>query len=304
MTDSTDNNSDSSGPNHLVMPKTNADLADHPTIYASNLLKGKIVLISGGGSGIGRATAWLAARLGARVVILGRKEEKLIKVVESINSRSGLEADYRVLDIRKFDAVQRSFLEITDTIGSIDLLVNSAGGQFPQPALDFSEKGWRTVIDTNLNGTWNMMHVAAQLWRANDVPGSIVNIVVVNQGLYGVAHTSAARAGVIAFSEKASVEWAPYKIRVNCIGPGAIETEGWEVYPESARSRYPASNPSMRPGSPWEVAEAAIFLGGPGGKFINGATLIIDGGGQHWGEVWTTGKPDYYREASRKWDED
>src|SRR5690606_11373601 len=120
------------------------------------------------------------------------------------------------------------------------------GGQFPQAAIDYSEKGWQTVINTNLHGTWHMMHCAAQAWREQGRGGSIVNVVVVNQGLYGVAHTSAARAGVMAFSAKAAVEWAPLGIRVNCVAPGAIETEGWAVYSEQARSRYPRTNPLMR----------------------------------------------------------
>ena len=135
-------------------------------------------------------------------------------------------------------------------VGNIDLLVNSAGGQFPQPAIDFSEKGWNTIINTNLTGTWRMMQAAGRRWRDHDRPGSIVNIVVVTrQGLHGVAHTIAARAGVVALSEALAVEWAPLKIRVNCIAPGAIETPGWRVYQPEQRSTYARSNPMMRAGN-------------------------------------------------------
>ncbi|MGR8920680.1 MAG: SDR family oxidoreductase [Gammaproteobacteria bacterium] len=285
------------------VPRSNADLAEHPTVFREGLLDGQVVLVSGGGSGIGRATAWLAARLGAHVIISGRKEDKLAGVVEAINARDGLAASYRVLDIREREAVDAAFAAIGAEFGGVDLLVNSAGGQFPQAAIDYSEKGWQTVINTNLNGSWHMMHAAANAWREGGRGGSIVNIVVVTQGLYGVAHTSAARAGVIAFSEKAAVEWAPLGIRVNCIAPGSIETEGWAVYPEAARARYPRTNPTMRAGSPWEIAEAVIFVGGPAGGFINGETLVVDGGGQHWGEIWTTGKPGYYAAATRLWDD-
>ncbi len=286
------------------IPKSTTDLARQPTVFAPGLLDGRVVFVSGGGSGIGRATAWLAARLGARVVIGGRKVDKLAGVVDSINAQfDAPRASAQVVDIREREAVDDAFAAITADVGAIDLLVNSAGGQFPQPAIDYSEKGWQTVINTNLNGTWHMMQAAALAWREQGRGGSIVNVVVVNPGLFGVAHTSAARAGVIAFSEKAAVEWAPLGIRVNCVGPGAIETEGWAVYSEQARSRYPRTNPVMRAGSPWEIAEAIVFLGGPGGRFINGETLVVDGGGQHWGEIWTTGKPEYYAEATRLWDD-
>ena len=177
------------------------------------------------------------------------------------------------------------------------------GGQFPQPAIDFDKKGWEAVIDTNLNGSWNLMSTAAQSWKRKKKSGNIVNVVVVNQGLFGVAHTSAARAGIIAFSEKAAVEWASLGIRVNCIAPGAIKTKGWEVYSEKVSNCYSKTNPLMRPGTPQEIAEAIAFLSSPAGAFINGETLIVDGGGRHWGEIWTTGKPDYYLEASKIWED-
>lgn len=286
----------------VAIPRGNEDLATWPTVFADGVLAGQTVLVSGAGSGMGRATAWLAARLGARVILAGRTEAKLAAVAEAINAR-GLEAHTQVVDIRQRESVDAAFAAIGARFGAVDLLVNSAGGQFPQASIDYSEKGWQAVVNTNLNGTWHMMHVAAQAWREAGKGGAIVNIVVVNQGLYGVAHTSAARAGVIAFSNKAAVEWAPFGIRVNCIAPGAIETEGWAVYSETTRARYPRTNPMMRAGSPWEIAEACVFLGGPGGRFINGVTLEVDGGGQHWGEIWTTGKPAYYAAATRLWDD-
>ena len=288
--------------NPITFPSTNEELMIHETVFAPGLLDRKVVFVSGGGSGIGRATAWLAARLGANVVVGGRTEEKLLKVRDSINSQDGLSAYHQTLDVRNREQVEAAFDEVYRVHGGIDILVNSAGGQFPQPSIDYTEKGWHSVINTNLHGTWNMMDVAAKRWKKAGEPGSIVNIVVVGQGLHGVAHTAAARAGVVTFSEKASVEWAPLNIRVNCIAPGAIQTEGWAVYSESARSLYPRTNPLMRAGSPWEIAEAVVFIAGPGGKFINGETLVVDGGGQHWGEIWTTDKPDHYVEASRLWD--
>ena len=235
--------------------------SEQATVYRDGLMSGKRILVSGGGSGIGRATACLLARLGGEVVISGRKQDKLDSVVEVIRSH-GYKAQGIACDIREQQAVEELFAQISRDAGPLDYLINSAGGQFPQPALEFSEKGWATVINTNLNGTWRMMQTAAKHWQAADHPGGIVNIVVVPQGLHGVAHTCAARAGVMAASQAVAVEWAPLKIRVNCIGPGAIETEGWAVYDEHTRAKYPKTNPTMRAGTPWEIAEYRIFLTG------------------------------------------
>lgn len=286
----------------INIPSTNAELATQPTIFAPGCLKDQVVVVSGGGSGMGRATAWLAGRLGATVVVCGRTEDKLVAVVEAMREQD-LDVDFEPLDIRERARVQHSIQTIFDRFGRVDLLVNSAGGQFPQPAIDFSEKGWNSVINTNLNGTWHMLQAVAQQWRQRQQGGSIVNIVVVVPNLHGVAHTVAARAGVIALSQRLAVEWAPLGIRINCIAPGAIQTEGWAVYSEANRAKYPRTNPLMRAGSPWEIAEACIFLGGPAGRFINGEVLTVDGGGQHWGEIWTTGKPEYFAAATRLWDE-
>ncbi|KWV58380.1 short-chain dehydrogenase [Bradyrhizobium macuxiense] len=273
------------------------ELAIHPTVFATNAQAGQVVIVSGGAGGIGRAIAWLFARLGADVVVVGRDGNKLDALVDNLGRR-GLKASAHVADIKDPDAVNAMFDAIWATHGRVDILVNSAGGQFPQAAIDFSVKGWNAVINTNLNGTWYMMQSAARRWRDRKHPGSIVNIVVVTtHGLYGIAHTIAARSGVIGLSRALAVEWAPLNVRINCIAPGAIETEGWNVYSEQARAAYPRSNPMMRPGSPWDIAEASVYLAGPSGKFITGEILTVDGGGQHWGETWTTGKPDYFRDG-------
>jgi citronellol/citronellal dehydrogenase len=273
---------------------TDAELAVHPTVFATDALKGQVVVVSGGAGGIGRAIAWLFARLGAHVVVTGRDQGKLDALVADLAARS-LKASAHTADIREPDAVNALFDTVWSAHGRLDSLVNSAGGQFPQAAIDFSTKGWNAVIDTNLNGTWYMMQAAAQRWRDREHPGSIVNIVVVTtHGLYGIAHSIAARAGVIGLSRAVAVEWAALNIRVNCVAPGAIETEGWNVYTLEARAAYPRSNPMMRVGSPWDIAEACVYLAGPSGKFVTGETLTVDGGGQLWGETWTTGKPRYF----------
>ena len=276
------------------------ELAALPVRLAQDLLSNQVVVISGGGSGIGRATAWLAARLGARVVICGRNPDKLKSTSDALLAR-GLNCESVTLDIRLRESVGALFDTVLGRHGRVDLLINSAGGQFPQAAIDFTEKGWRAVIDTNLTGTFNMMQRAAQACRDTKTTGSIVSIVVSPRGLHQVAHTCAARAGVIAFSEAVAVEWAPLGIRVNCIAPGAIVSEGWATYAEPIRARYPETSPMRRAGTPWEIAHAALFVGGPAGSFITGQTLGVNGGGNLWGEIWTAGKPDWYDQASRAW---
>src|SRR5437868_2827335 len=149
---------------------------ERPSALAEKSYAGRTVVVSGGGSGIGEATACLAARLGAQVVICGRKQDKLSRVSEAIRAR-GLRCEPMVLDIRDRAAVDAALAAVVVRHGGIDLLVNSAGGQFPQDAIDLSAKGWRAVIDTTLTGTFHMMQGAARLWRDRGSPGSIVTMV-------------------------------------------------------------------------------------------------------------------------------
>jgi citronellol/citronellal dehydrogenase len=270
---------------------TDAEFAVHPTVFAPDALSCYLFCVCVVAGFIVCALVCLLAWLGSHVVLVGLNGDKLDALVAEMASRN-LKASAYTADIREPDAVSALFDAIWATHGQLDILINSAGGQFPQAAIDFSVKGWNTVINTNLNGTWYMMQSAAQRWRDRKHPGSIVNIVVVTtHGLYGIAHSVAARSGVIGLSRAVAVEWAPLNIRVNCVAPGAIETVGWNVYTPEARAAYPRSNPMMRAGSPWDIAEASVFLGGPSGKFVTGETLTVDGGGQLWGETWTTGKP-------------
>lgn len=271
-----------------------AELAVLPTVYAPGSFAGRTVLISGGAGGIGRATAWLLGRLGARVIIAGRDAAKLDAAVAAMRA-AGLIVSGRSVNVRDPATIAALHDWIAAEHGGIDILVNSAGGQFPQAAIDFSVKGWNAVVDTNLNGSWYMMQEAARRWRDADRPGSIVSIVVVTrQGLHGVAHTIAARAGVVGLTQALAVEWAPLKIRVNCIAPGAIETPGWRVYDPAVVEHYPRSNPMMRTATTWEVAEACAYLAGPAAGYVTGEVLNVAGGAQLWGETWTIPRPGFF----------
>ena len=200
-------------------------------------------------------------------------------------------------NIRDADAVEALIGRVSDHFGGLDTLVNNAGGQFPQDAIDFTRKGWLAVIDTNLNGTWWMMQEAARRWREDGRAGHIINIVAnVERGMPQAAHTCAARAGVIYLSKTVATEWAPFNIRVNCIGPGVIETEGFRMYPEEALARFHQANPMKQRGNAWDVAEAIAYLASPAARFINGDLMIIDGGQAQWGVVWPAGMPDYFSE--------
>jgi NAD(P)-dependent dehydrogenase (short-subunit alcohol dehydrogenase family) len=270
-------------------------LANAPTVYRSDLLKDQVLLISGGGSGLGRAMSFLAAKLGAKVMICGRREDKLVDAAAAIGRLLGAEVGYQAMSIRDPESVEALLAATWDRFGRLDALVNNAGGQFPQAAIDFSDKGWRAVIDTNLNGTWYMMQRAARLWQQNDTPGSITNIVAnVARGMPQVAHTCAARAGVIHLSKTVSTEWAPLNIRVNCVSPGSVETEGFNVYEEAAAAEFRNSNPMKRCGDAYDIAEAVVYLIAPSGKFVTGEVLTVDGGNQQWGDVWPAGIPDYF----------
>jgi citronellol/citronellal dehydrogenase len=272
------------------------EIATRPLAFRDDLLAGRVMLVSGGGSGMGRAIAYTCARLGANVMICGRREDRLIETAEGIRSRLGREVGFRAMTIRDPDAVAKLMDETLERYGRIDTLVNNAGGQFPQAAIDFSTKGWLAVIDTNLNGSWYMMQAAARRWRDTGTQGSIVNIVAnVWRGMPQVAHTCAARAGVIYLSKTLATEWAPLGIRVNCVSPGSIATEGLNVYDRSAAEQFKYSNPMHALGDALDIAQAVVYLSAPTGKFVTGEVLVVDGGNNQQGDVWPAGIPDYFR---------
>lgn len=273
---------------------TDQDFAEAKTLLGEGSFSDKVVLVSGGGSGIGKATAWLLARLGAKVIIIGRTEPKLAACCEAITA-AGYSAEYHVQDIRDYDGIGAMYAKVFDKYGCLDALINNAGGQFPQPAIEFSKNGFDAVVGNNLNGSWYMMQQAARQWRERKQRAVIVNVVaVVSRGMAGGAHTCAARAGVIHLSKTVAVEWAEYGIRVNCVAPGVIFSEGMGVYSDEARSDFDRSNPMKRFGTPWEIAQSCAFLASDAAGFVTGEVLTVDGGGQLWGDLWMAGKPDYF----------
>lgn len=271
--------------------RSDAELATLPIALAPGLLAGQRALVTGAGSGIGRAIAHWLARLGADLVLCGRKPDKLAATAAALAAYGG-EVIVKPLTIRDPDAVAALFGQV----GPLDILVNNAGGQFPQAAIDFAPKGWAAVIDTNLNGTWYMMQAAARAWRDAGRGGAIVNIVaVVGRGMPGIAHTCAARAGVIHVSKTVAIEWAPLGIRVNCVAPGIIATEGMGVYSEEVLRDMPNTNLMRRFGDVADVANAVAYLASDAGGFVTGEVLTVDGGNQLWGDQWTIPRPDYFK---------
>lgn len=273
---------------------TDEELAERATVFAPRAAAGMVFIISGAGSGMGRAMSYLFARLGAHVVLAGRREDPLRETERGI-ARFGGRTLVVPTNIRKPDEVARLMDAAWEGFERVDVLVNNAGGQFPQPAIDYTEKGWNAVIDTNLNGSWYMMQGAAKRWVAQSRPGCIITITAaVDRGLTGMAHTTASRAGVNFLSKTLAVEWAPYNIRVNCVAPGAIESTGFHNYKEEHVPSFSKCNPMLHTGDVQDIAEAVVYLAAPSGKFVTGEVLNVEGGMMLWGEFWPSGKPEYF----------
>ncbi|MCC6625372.1 MAG: SDR family oxidoreductase [Deltaproteobacteria bacterium] len=256
-----------------------SDAKGFHSIFRDDLFAGQVALVTGGGSGIGRCIAHELARLGAKVVITGRKVEALDAVVGEITA-AGRTADRRVMNIREDEEVERVVTEIVKDHGGIDLLVNNAGGQFASPAALIRPKGWRAVVDTNLNGTWFVTQAAFKHSMARR-GGSVVSIVAeMWNGFPGMAHTGAARAAVVNLTQTLAVEWAAANVRVNAVAPGYVLSSGFKNYPPEIASLAKVAitkNPAGRPGTESEVSAAVVFLLSPAASYINGATLRVDG---------------------------
>jgi len=278
---------------------TDEELVALPTAFRDRLFEGQVVLVSGAGSGLGKAIAVLYARLGAKLAICGRTVEKLERSALLLRSL-GAQVFIHPMNIRDPDQVAGLMDAVFAHYGRLDVLVNNAGGQFPGAAIDFSPRGWQAVIDTNLNGTWYMMQAAARRWIDRGEPGRIVNIVnTIWRGRPTVAHTTAARAGVIYLSKTVAVEWAPHRIQINCVAPGVVETTAFSLYPaEGLRTYQHEANPMRHPGDVQDIAESCVYLSASSGKFITGEVITVDGGQQLWGDPWPAGRPEYFRSPS------
>jgi citronellol/citronellal dehydrogenase len=260
---------------------------DHETSpFRPGLFAGRVALVTGGGTGIGRAIAEELSALGARVALCGRRVEPVTELAEALRAK-GAEAHAASMDIRSTESVDAFVKDVLARFGAIDLLVNNAGGQFPSPAQNISPKGFEAVVRNNLLGTFNVTHAVANAAMIPQRYGAIVNIIAnVYRGFPGMAHTGAARAGVDNLTKSLAVEWAPHHIRVNAIAPGTIRSTGTDRYPPELVEKAEKNTPAKRLGTVAEVSHAAAYLLSDAADYVTGATLYIDGGAALWGDIW------------------
>lgn len=257
------------------------------TAFASPLREdanvGRVALVTGGGTGIGRATALELARSGADVVICGRREQPLAATAAEIE---GLGASCLAVsaDIREPEQVDRLVGEALERFGAINVLVNNAGGQFEAPAEEISDKGWRAVERLTLDATWSVTRTVANRTMIGHGGGLIVFVGFSPlRGIPGFAHACAARAAVANLASGLALEWSRHQIRSVCVAAGTIATDALSQYGEDATGRWQRSVPLGRLGTPEEVASVIAFLASAGGAYITGTTIAIDGGADAWG---------------------
>ncbi|MES2295893.1 MAG: SDR family oxidoreductase [Pseudomonadota bacterium] len=252
----------------------------YQSIFKAALFKDRCVLVTGGGSGIGRCIAHELASLGARVCIVGRAQDKLDAVVAEIEAAGGRAHAYSC-NIRDEAGVAALVARVLAEHARIDGLVNNAGGQFPAALKDISAKGWEAVVQTNLTGGFLVARECLNQGMAAH-GGAIVNIVAdMWGGMPGMGHSGAARAGMVNFTETAAFEWAQYGVRVNAVAPGYIASSGMDAYPPAMKATiraFPSTLPLQRFGTEAEISAAVLFLLSPAAAFITGTTLRVDGG--------------------------
>jgi citronellol/citronellal dehydrogenase len=256
------------------------------SVFRPGLFAGQTVVVTGGGSGIGRCTAHELAALGAHVVLVGRTEARLTAAADEIRADGG-EASHAACDIRDEEAVKSTVAAVLAARGRIHGLVNNAGGQFPAALAGISAKGWQAVIANNLTGGFLMARECYnQCMRSQG--GAIVNMLAdMWHGMPGMGHSGAARAGMLNFTETAACEWAP--VRVNAVAPGWIASSGMDTYPDAMKpliQSLPRHVPAGRLGTESEVSAAIVFLLSEAAAFVSGACLRIDGAApnarRHW----------------------
>lgn len=229
-------------------------------MFSNQTLENKIILVTGGGSGIGFSIAESALKCGAKTVYIASRDQNKIKLSEENLSALG---DCRsfVCDIRHPDQNQALADFIKTESGHLDILVNNAGGQFPSAAEEINVKGWNAVINNNLNGTWYLTQIMANQFFIPQKTGNIINIIAnIFRGFPGMAHTGAARAGVDNLTKTLAVEWAQHHIKINAIAPGIISSTGLENYPPELLKGISERIPMKRLGTTQEVADLAIFF--------------------------------------------
>lgn len=251
----------------------------YDTVFRPGLFDGQVMIVTGGGSGIGRCIAHELAQLGAKVVITGRNPEKLATVQAEIVEDGGA-VDTEAFDIREEDVVAEKVAAILERNGPVAGLVNNAGGQFPALLENISQKGWDTVVRNNLTGGFL---VAREVLNQSmkETGGAIVNITADNwNSMPHMGHSGAARAGMVNFTMTAALEWAHYHVRVNAVAPGIIASAGLDTYDDAAKKRIRERQsivPMRRFGTEAEVSAAVVFLLSPAAGFISGETLRVDG---------------------------
>ena len=268
----------------MNQPNTSPQSAAHPhgryhSVFREGLFSGRTFWVTGGGSGIGRCVAHELASLGARVIISGRTQEKLDRVAQEIRDDGGL-CDTIAFDIRDEEAVKTAVAAMVGQVGPIAGLVNNAGGQFPAPLQAISKRGFEAVVSNNLTGGFLMMREVF-LQSMQEHGGAIVNMTAdFRNGMPGMGHSGAARAGMSNLTMSAAFEWASCGVRVNAVAPGWVASSGMDSYGGAARALIPQLRqhvPLRRLASEAEISAAIVFLLSPGAAFITGITVQIDG---------------------------
>lgn len=267
-------------------------MAYRSALFAPGLFEGQVALVTGGGSGIGLATARELGALGAKLAICGRDPGRLEAGAAQLRD-DGVEVLASVCDIREPEQVERFVGEAHERFGRIDALVNNAGGQFPKPAAQLSPRGFDAVVRNNLNGTFCMTREVAVRSMLPARRGRIVNVIaVIARGFPGMAHTGAARAGVENLTKSLAVEWASQGVRVNAVAPGTIRSSGTAQYGEALLELGRRATPVKRLGTPEEVARLIVFLCSHLNDYVTGSTYTIDGGASLWGDIWPIDEPE------------
>src|SRR6187551_1433141 len=259
----------------------------HSRIFREGLLEGQVCVVSGAGSGLGRETALELARLGAVVVGCGRRSEPLAETAELAAELPG-GFEHRELDIREEEAVDALVDGVLERHGRLDVLVNNAGGQFLSPAEAITPKGFKTVIDLNVMGTWLMTHAAATKAFIPQGDGKILSVTLSpHNGMPGMVHSGAARAAVENMMRTLAVEWARFGVKTVALAAGQFATETLMTkYPQVVVDNLERSIPIGRAGEAEEMAWLVAYLASPAGDFFSGTTITIDGARDNWAGPW------------------